>query len=455
MAKSNTIFTTHYLARVIIEAETPLAVGSGNKDIITDALVALDVNGLPYVPGTSLAGVLRHAIDELHPENGTNYTDSWFGFQNSDKGNGSRIIFTDAKLVGKGMKTVDGLCCDAVGDDYLRVFKSLPVRQHVRINDRGVTEKGGKFDEQVVFAGTRFCFEIEMISDGNDYQKFEEALIELGKDSFRIGGGTRSGFGKMRLVSLKTKKLDLTVKEDLDYYMSKSASLAEPFDGQNLDLSLEDNGWIKYELNIKPDDFFLFGSGFGDEEVDMTPVKAAKVVWGADDCSPILKTEYVLIPATSLKGALAHRTAFYYNQINGVYAEDVKADRCTGVQNKAVLDLFGGEVTNSDGSQFLKRGNVLFSDIFAVSLEEKIMNHVSIDRFTGGAVNGALFSEKVSYGGNYSTEILVKDGLEPAVIKAFEAALKDICNGMLPLGGGVNRGHGVFSGTIDKNGKSL
>ena len=54
-------YTHRFLARFVIEAETPLAVGSGEKDILTDALVATDVNGLPYIPGTAIAGVLRHA----------------------------------------------------------------------------------------------------------------------------------------------------------------------------------------------------------------------------------------------------------------------------------------------------------------------------------------------------------------------------------------------------------
>ncbi|MBR3713032.1 MAG: CRISPR-associated protein, partial [Bacteroidales bacterium] len=45
------IYTHRFLARMIIEAKTPLAVGSGDKDITTDALVATDVNGLPYIPG--------------------------------------------------------------------------------------------------------------------------------------------------------------------------------------------------------------------------------------------------------------------------------------------------------------------------------------------------------------------------------------------------------------------
>ena len=38
---------------------------------------------------------------------------------------------------------------------------------------------------------------------------------------------------------------------------------------------------------------------------------------------------------------------------------------------------------------------------------------------------------------------------------AFETALIDVCCGMLPLGGGVNRGNGCFSGVLECNGEII
>ena len=55
-------FPIRYIARFLVEADTPLAVGSGDKDLLTDAPVALDCNGLPMIPGASLCGVLRHNL---------------------------------------------------------------------------------------------------------------------------------------------------------------------------------------------------------------------------------------------------------------------------------------------------------------------------------------------------------------------------------------------------------
>jgi len=53
-------FPHRYIARIIVEAETPLAVGSDNQQEDMDSPVAKDFNGLPYIPGTALAGWLRH-----------------------------------------------------------------------------------------------------------------------------------------------------------------------------------------------------------------------------------------------------------------------------------------------------------------------------------------------------------------------------------------------------------
>ena len=39
---------------------------------------------------------------------------------------------------------------------------------------------------------------------------------------------------------------------------------------------------------------------------------------------------------------------------------------------------------------------------------------------------------------------------QDAFIKAWEAALDDLCSGALPLGGGVNLGHGRFHGKWEK-----
>lgn len=450
-------YTHRFLARLVIEAETPLAVGSGDKDVLTDALIATDVNGLPYIPGTAIAGVVRHMIEEVKPEDFN--INKIFGFQDKKDGHGSEIIFTEAKILNSKGEVVDGMNLKAKEDSLLKYYDELPIRQHVRINEKGVTDKSGKFDEQVVFAGTRFCFEIEMVAESGDVSNFELALKQIQDKSFRIGGGTRCGFGEIEVVDLQERSLDLQKTDDLQLYLQKSSKLSDSWNGwKNKDIKPSHSGWIKYELKLQPEDFFLFGSGFGDDEVDMTPVKEKKVVW--KDGKGELTEELVLIPATSVKGALAHRVAYHYNKLTGVYADNLETEderkNVVGKNNKAVKALFGSEgeidkVTKKMVNQ--ARGNVFFSDVIENTLEDKILNHVAIDRFTGGAIDGALFSEKTTYGKGQTFEMTIlvnEDAFSKGekIQASLEAAMIDICKGLLPLGGGVNRGNGVFTGTL-------
>ena len=51
-----------YLAQITLQTKTPLKVGSGDSDFLTDSPVQKDWNGLPIILGTSIAGILREKI---------------------------------------------------------------------------------------------------------------------------------------------------------------------------------------------------------------------------------------------------------------------------------------------------------------------------------------------------------------------------------------------------------
>ena len=46
-----------FLAQITLQAKTPLKVGSGDSDFLSDAPVQKDFNALPMILGTSIAGV--------------------------------------------------------------------------------------------------------------------------------------------------------------------------------------------------------------------------------------------------------------------------------------------------------------------------------------------------------------------------------------------------------------
>ena len=84
------ILKFRYLARIIMQAETPLSIGNGERNILSDRLVITDVNGLPYIPGTALAGVLKHALTS---DLGVQAVNLIMGFQGVKKENGNDVYY--------------------------------------------------------------------------------------------------------------------------------------------------------------------------------------------------------------------------------------------------------------------------------------------------------------------------------------------------------------------------
>ena len=407
---------TKYTAHIIIEADTPLKVGSNASDFLQDSPIQRDWNALPMILGTSIAGVLRKDFQ--------GNVDDVFG-----KENGSKIIISNALLLDENEKVCEDLLLDNKKSNFLKLFDNLPLREHTAITNKGVAKEHSKFDEEVVYKGSRFKFSIEFIED--DKQTFDSILSLLASPSFRLGGGSTKGFGKFKIIKIMTT--------DKECSSSLNAVLPKEFSTNKENTT----SYTTYTLKIKPDDFFMFGSGFGDEDADMTPVYEATI----DYKNAKLSQEMILIPASSIKGALSHRTTYYYNKLQGNTIENNQ-----GIDK--VKEIFGEE-KNSKKEINGSKGKVLFSDCFYAKSQSKVFDHVSIDRFTGGAIDGALFQEKtIADDKEYEIEILL-DSVEDKFREPFELALKDITTGMLPLGGATTKGHGVFNGKVFKNGEEL
>ena len=453
-----------YIARVVLKAETPLFVGSGESSLLKDALVQKDNHGFPMIQGTSLTGVLRHAIEDSSDINKTDWQ-SFFGYQGEGKkGEGSQLKVSSAYLILQNGKIVEALNIEDEQTAFVDTFNNLPVRQHVRITDKGVAKEHGLFDNEVVYKGVRFLFELELKGNADDSIKWKKLISELQSQKFRIGQGTRNGYGRLSVNSIKAKEFNLDDTDDFDAYLNLDSSLnADNNSLETVDEKEVNSDSTHYQLELKPDDFFIFSAGYGDDEVDNIPITEQVITY--DDKGSIEKLKEkgkTLIPATSIKGALSHRTAFHYNKFMKKWIdniEDEKYIQFIETNNEAVYELFGAEegAENRNG----KRGNVIINDLFISNAKnDKIFNHVAIDRFTGGAMDGALFSEKVSYFENqnqiFDLNIYVdQSDYKEHIIESFEEALKDICKGLLPLGGMTTKGHGMFTGKLSKNKKEI
>lgn len=449
-----------FLAHVIIEANTPLKVGGGKNDLFLDAPVQRDWNGLPMILGTSVAGILRRAFEDNAGKDAANEI---FGTKRKENGRGenekaskdenkkededllgSRLIVSNALLVDEKGRICEELLLEK--SEFLRYFDILPIRDHVAIGANGVAKDAGKFDEEVVFKGTRFKFSLEL--DGSK-EEFERILNLLCDPTLRLGGGSSKGFGSLGILEIKWGEFEP------DRYSSSLNFSSDEFVEFMPDSVADGNSarqkFIRYELKISPDDFFMFGSGFGDKDADQTLVLESVI----DYKNGRLSKRKILIPASSVKGAVSHRTAFHFNKINKQFGEKAKV----GSENEAVREIFGYEKNKNDKGA---KGKILISDCFLdydEAKDTKVFEHVSIDRFTGGAIDGALFQEKAAAKRDkFTIEILLrndvcgdkeKEALDNA-LGAFEAALDDVVQGRLSLGGASTKGYGFFKGEVIK-----
>ncbi len=435
-----------FVARATIEFTTPFIIGGGD-DLYSDSSFVRDANNLPTLPGSSLAGVLRHRYAQLQ---GSKKTENLFGWQQGGQGEGSRLTVSWGCIHDSSDRPIEGIIRDRerLQDPVLFAARQAVIRDHVRIGHRGSSAETGKFDERIVQAGHRFTFELHLVGTEADQPVWHDLIALLNAPDLRLGGKTRRGFGSFKLVRGSQRLYRLTEQEELNDYLAIQPTLtAELPGGSSLQSEVRSISAVAAQARLVPEAFWMFGGGDG-EQADMNPVRETKVYWEGGSGS--VSERLILVPGSAVKGALAHRTAFHYNALTGRYADgldDQALQALCSEGNLAVKTLFGYCKDNSDAGQ---RGRILVDDLYYTEQpgQTKPLNHVAIDRFTGGAFEGALFSEEPLWQGSSITLNVVVAEAEQVddiqVRKAFCLALTDLAEGRLALGGGSGRGNGFF-----------
>jgi CRISPR/Cas system CSM-associated protein Csm3 (group 7 of RAMP superfamily) len=504
------------LARVTIEFETALTIGTGTGDDLVDSACVVDANGLPTLPATSITGVLRQAYAARHSggvrargsaerKNPPLKVEALFGYQLRDAGESSRLEVSWGQVHDSHNKPVP-LRAPAgrfnANDPVLRAIEAGVVRDHVRINDLGVADDGGKFDELLVPAGTRFTFELLVHQGRADLSakaELDELVGLLNDPNVRLGGRTRRGYGVFKVVSAEGRHFDLSKSSDREAFLKLPREISSPVDKQKVGLVRIEPATKKasscHRLMIVPQDHFLFGTGVavrdehrtsqkkGEEAKahDKVPVTERRISW-VGDVGRVTAEEQaeVLVPGSAIKGALKHRALFHARRKAGIWAtvdpkenrpfneasDDMKAvDRHrkpdeSDAAVEIINEMFGSIKTSKDASSESARagtgmpGRLYISDLYLSpkSAPSAPVQHVSLDRFTQGPMDGLLFSEAPISGG---PPLELKMQLEPpreratpqwrAAVDALNAALADLAEGRLALGAGSNKGFGYFS----------
>ncbi|MBN2009974.1 hypothetical protein JW960_11580 [candidate division KSB1 bacterium] len=402
-----------------LELISPLVIGSGEDDN-SDIDVVRDWQGNPIIPGTSLAGAIRHNIIE-HYVNGISVTDKIFG-EHGKTSRISQLLFYDATMNG----TANVLIRDGVHLDY----------DTRTVVDKKV-DKFSKYDYEILEPGQKFIFRLEAVRRQNVETTQDELndvvhaiLHSLKNSEIAVGAKTRRGLGVVKLVSEQILLLDLTKSEDATKWlrfewqtMAANKKLEDLKTGTLKPLNNKEH--IQVEFNIP---YSILIRHYNAEFKDV-------------DSSHIQSMGQSVIPGTSWNGAVRHAVHQILLDLGVNDNRKVK---------EIEHDIFGYASERDEHSHASK-----------LTVKESLIDggkgllkytRNKVDRFTGGVAEGALFDEMPHYQGSVKLNIFLKlDDSEKDKWKIglIKLALKDIGNGIQPVGGDANIGRGILEHKSD------
>lgn len=432
-----------YLCISRLRAESPFMIGNG-EDTYSDKDLLVDHKGEVFIPGTSLAGVCRA------------YLESKWSQDKVDK------IFGSGK-VGK-ISSLDKQSKVIFYDSFLIRDSKRRIRDSVSLTNK-VAEDNHKFDFEIVEAGAEFAFRIEFrIDDDKDEEQLVNDCIQTLVNGFnqgeiRIGGKTNRGYGYFKLFlqpqgksqGLHWKSFDMKKEEDLLAYLDFNWSLDE---FQTMDVIVPEVATkqpISRCLQLKS---FLFIRDYGIQqskgqaEITAGPLKNGR--------------GQVVIPGTSWAGVFRQQmkrivdsldVAMLFSIFPEFHSNDGKFD-----SDGFIRQLFGfvdKASKEAQASQIAFRESVFNEK----EISEIVRTRTAVDRFTGGASNGLLFSNKLAYRkGNKTTCQLeiqlanplvfngkeLDDGQNKFISSLLASCIQDLEEGYLAIGGQTAVGGGIF-----------
>lgn len=418
--------------------ETPAHLGNGEVDALTDMpLLLSEVDQKPLLLGTSIAGALRNYLREVeigfgeeHPDYDDGdakkaeaklYSSILFGGSRyDDEGGQSPLIVHDALGTPAGTELRDGVAIDAA---------------------TRTADDGKKFDIQLLSAGSSFDLQFELLISKNDnkddlLKALATTLKGLEVGEIALGARKRRGYGQCKAKNWEMQQYNLHKKDDLLAWLSserdawRSAPDTKSQKGDDIKALLDSElledkrEFIRLKATFGIDGTLLIRSGFGDADTGPDTVHMhARHKSGS--AVPI-------IPGTSWAGVLRHRAL----KIASTITDDENSAQ------EFVDDLFGPSVIKEKAD--VKASRISFKETEIKKAKALVITRVKIDRFTGGAYEGALFSEQPAIG-TEETEVTLDLHLrnpKEADAGLILLLLKDLWTGDLPIGGesGVGRG---------------
>lgn len=427
----------------------PLLIGSGEAKE-SDMDVIVDEEGLAFIPGTSLAGSLRAYLKKILKRE---TLEDLFGGSRAGKTESGSPMYADSqsRLY--------------VYDTCLKQPK-LEKRDGVRLTETKTAQNQSKYDYQTVERETQFDMYLEIIqrqkqlekekgSTGEqlcavqekDLKHIKACVAGMIKGELRLGGKSRRGFGKVEICRMNIISFNLMnqgeYKEWLDWdFFSEGA-----FEKKGNPLYGEELRKLGKEMRKRQEHVLLIPL-----ELTNTLLVRQYGRQVEQDCVTLLGRHKgkmtAIIPGTSWAGALRSRIAALLMPYMG--------QRSWQDAQELLAPFFGTWQAENRKKEGLLASRIIFEESAIEGGHGLPLTRNSIDRFTGGTVTGALFTEQVWYGGR--TELIIRFPAQEnqKEEEAFHPwlglllwAIEDLKNGLLSIGGEGGVGRGIFEGKGD------
>lgn len=403
------------IGKIVIQGDlilnSPLLIGDGageTSDNFKDIHVVKNSDGDSFIPGTSLCGVLREYMRD------TDFDMVQKIFGDADKMQSS-IQIEDIKLENHKIISRDGVKIDGF---------------------TGTGIDGGKYDYEAIDRGAhgklnllmnlRACHvdDEDFANEKYTLEKISDTIARLMKklaDGIRIGALTAKGFGAVSVKNISADVYDFRNKQGVIDWFTKNPSKKKLLPATEI-------------FSASPDDFivdadFVFNSSFIVKNYEVGAVDKNNNISAVS----LKSRDDFVIPGTSLKGLFRHRAEYILSKFN--------------LPEKILDELMG----TADGDKKIKsRFIVSESYISPANVKEFPHTRNKIDRFTGGTLQGTLFTTKPIYQKNSGVPTL-HIHFEIRKAEDFQAGLaifllRDLWLGKVAVGGEKSVGRGTVQG---------
>ncbi len=473
-----------FTARLV--ARSPLHMGAGDAGLATDLPLNRDAEGRWYLPGTQVAGRLRETAARLAPALGwdpctaldgaaarrstcTCRVCALFGSrgQKLEEGDPEPVVSAlwcfDAPLEGGGTRA--SLVRDGVGID--------------RRSGGPAAEAGALYDAEWIPAGTAFGLRLELARGAppEAEETLALALSEWAAGRGRVGGGAARGGGALSLEARTFRRASLDSADGLlDFLRAPSTR----------ERGEEEPGWLERRMEALHAAVAPRAAGGAGE----TPLPEAAAGHFAELSFELTFAGPVLVNDPA--GALAHGVSFAPvvagpgwtdpvlpgSSLRGVLRAQVERiartlaahsrgadvavlcpacdpfDRDEGSALRSCAEL--AEAREKAGAEpprdcaacalfgSTRQGSRLWIEDAPLCNGPptyRLRDFVAIDRFTGGALDGAKFDALPLYGARFGACLLLWNA-RPGELGALALALRDLHEGLATLGAHGSKGFG-------------